>query len=220
MEYKYSIFGDFNSIHSDIGSVNAKFGSNYKREMSNSLVQIANQTSRVVVPIYSFVEQEKNEVVTISPSRIDFVFQKNEMYSEFKRYYCLIKDILPDYLNRLAINITGSKKDTSLLLLKKVSEKTGLLLNDFDTSELYLRKNQTKVINKELINNIISVQNGKIKASDEFVLVPGIVYSIDLNTAIRIGTPPLINKNEALAFFEKLEDVVTDDLKIIDEFLE
>ena len=67
-----------------------------------------------------------------------------------------------------------------------------------------------------LLNNVITIQNGLIKTSEEFTLVMGIVYSFDINTVIN-GKP--IAKNICCTLFEKMGKLAALDETIIKDFL-
>ncbi|MCR5308880.1 MAG: hypothetical protein K6E21_02060 [Bacilli bacterium] len=218
MEIKYSFFGDFNITVRSIKEISEKFDDSYNRSISNVLSRANNQQMQRVVPVYIF--SKGDSIINISPDRIDFTYNCQRKRSLDVGEFEKVRPYMPDYFNRLAINVKGGTKDGSNKIFNNISNKVSLVIDGFEQNEIFLRKNQIGRIDGVLINNVISVQNGLVKENRDFSLTRGIIYSFDINTSIDIGANRPFVRDSSIEVLNKMEAIVDKDEEAIKDFLE
>lgn len=221
MEFKYSLFGNFNLDEKKANQFSECFGKDLKRTIENDFLQpfVVQQSFQIA---NVFVLQGEDFSIRMSNTRIDFIFKNSDKIDHFEELFNKALLLFPKMFSRLAINVNYATKDPDESFLKKVSSKTEPNLPGFRTAEFFLRKNLKNEILGHDVNNIITIQNGAVKAENEFSATNGLVFSVDLNTAIDQNNPfaDRIRKEDVVELFKTLMAVCENDFDVIDKFIE
>ena len=218
IDYKYSFFGNFSNIQNNIKGLLNRLGSNYDHTLLRNEV-IKNN----VFPVFSFKSSESE--ILIGRFRLDFkLFDRNE--SDIKRVtdlFSLIKDFLPDYFERFAINLSYCITEVDSLAKQKLANLTFLSTLGETVNDFLVRQNFPITIEEFRCNNVITIQTGFFFDNVDFTTKQAITFSIDVNTVpfVQPNSSSLnrISKEKILSLLNPANNIVEKDYKKLSEVL-
>ena len=167
--------------------------------------------------------EKQNVLFKIGINRIDLNFENDNQTNldVFCELLSAISFAMPETFSRCAINLNYDYEDSNGLMLKRLTSKENIILNDGEVLEYYLRKNYKSSIFGKDINNIITIQNTQMLNKHDFSIKNFLSVLIDVNnTPIDIDSVfPPISKSDIKPFFEKLLLLSYNDRDRIEEIL-